>query len=700
MNKLKGDAYELQIKNYIINELNNKAYLWTETPENILIEFGIIGSHNQHRLNRIDNNSLIDTGIDIIQIDDQNKCILVQCKNGYKNGITINNLAGFFGWMCSLPELVGYVYYTNRLSKNIRELPYNNRIKYIKQPYIENNELNNISEFKPYDYQLEAFEQFKNNFNNRGILSLPCGTGKTYITYLCSTLYKQIIILSPLKEFAKQNLNRFIEYGYNKNTLLVDSDGERDIDNINKFINNEYFLISSTFCSVDVISKLQLDNVLFIIDEFHNLSKNNVTNENNDFYKLLNSDYNILFVSATPRVYELEDEDYNDSIFGNTIYNMSFTDAIKNKYITDYKIWLPSIHEDNEQLEEELSIYDINSVIKAKCNYLFSCLLNNGSRKCIIYCIDTTEITEIINGMNELNKFYYINYNINQITSKNNDKQRNKILNDFSNGTNIQLLFSVRILDECIDIPSCDSIYITYPSQSKIRTIQRLCRCIRLDKKNKFKIGNIFIWCNEYDLILETLSGIKEYDVFFKDKIQLNNTNYFGKSNNKFYINDKQLISNYLVGIKEFKQLTWIDKLKMVSDYIDENRKRPSQTDKNKDIKVLGKWISHQQQNYKNNKTIMKDSNIKKLYETFIEKYKEYFLDNNEIWLNNLKLVSDYINKNSKRPSDKDKNKDIKVLGSFLSHQQQNYKNNEQIMKDSNIRKLYEEFIEKYKEYF
>ena len=706
MNKLKGDAYEVQIKNYIINELNNQAYLWTETPENILIEFGIIGSHNQHRLNRIDNNSLIDTGIDIIQIDDQNKCILIQCKNGYKNGITINNLAGFFGWMCSLPELVGYVYYTNRLSKNIKELPYNNRIKYIKQPYIENNELNNITEFKPYDYQLEAFEQFKNNFNNRGILSLPCGTGKTYITYLCSTLYKQIIILSPLKEFAKQNLNRFIEYGYNKNTLLVDSDGERDIDNINKFINNESFLISSTFCSVDVISKLQLDNVLIIIDEFHNLSKNNVTDENNDFYKLLNSDYNILFVSATPRVYELENEledynneDYNDSIFGNTIYNMTFTDAIKNKYITDYKIWLPSIHEDNEELEEELSIYNINSVIKAKCNYLFSCLLNNGSRKCIIYCIDTTEITDMINGMNELNKFYYINYNINQITSKNNDKQRNKILNNFSNGTNIQLLFSVRILDECIDIPSCDSIYITYPSQSKIRTIQRLCRCIRLDKNNKFKIGNIFIWCNEYDLILETLSGIKEYDIFFKDKIQLNNTNYFGKSNNKFYINDKQLISNYLVGIKEFKQLTWIDKLKMVSDYIDEHSKRPSSEDKNKDIKQLGQFLSDQQKNYKNNKYIMKDTNIKKLYEEFIEKYKEYFLDNNEIWLNNLKLCEKYIIDNKKKPSTTDKNNDIKFLGSFLSHQQQNYKNNEHNMKDSNIRKIYEEFIEKYKEY-
>ncbi len=58
----------------------------------------------------------------------------------------------------------------------------------------------------------------------------------------------------------------------------------------------------------------------------------------------------------------------------------------------------------------------------------------------------------------------------------------------------------------------------------------------------------------------------------------------------------------------------------------------------------------------------MKDSNIRKLYEEFIEKYKEYFLDNNENWLNNIKLVSDYINKNSKRPSTIDNNKYNKYI--------------------------------------
>ena len=698
-NKIKGDEYEIQIRNYIINELNKKAYLWSDTPETILIESGIIASHNQHRLTRISNkeNPLIDTGIDIIQVEDDNLCSLVQCKNGYKNGLTMKDLTGFCCWMMMLDKLDGYVYYTSKLSTNVKELPINKRIQFIKQKYNEDIVNEETIIYKPYSYQLEAVIEFTNKFNNRGILSLPCGTGKTLISYLCSNKYKQVIIMSPLKQFAKQNLDRFIEYGYGNKTLLVDSDGERDIKEIKKFIkSNESFLISATFCSIDVIYKAlkYTDNVLFIIDEFHNLSKNNVVDEDNDFYKLLNSNYNILFVSATPRVYELEDDDYQLDLFGPIIYNISFDEAIKNNYITDYKIWLPSIHEDNDKLNQELSIYDIDLIIKAKCNYFYSCLLNNGSKKCIIYCVDTEEITNMIAGMNKLNDFYCLDYEISQITSKNTAEQRSTILTNFEDSSKIQLLFSVRILDECIDIPSCDSIYITYPSQSKIRTIQRLCRCIRIDKTNKFKIGNIYIWCSEYDDILETLSGIKEYDLFFKDKIMINETNYYNDSDKEKLIIDKKLVEKYIVGIKEFKQLTWTDKLKLVEDYIIEYSKRPSNSDKNKEIKQLGNWLLYQQTNYKNNKK------IRKYYEAFIEKYKEYFISNHEKWYNKLKKLEEYIIENNKRPSKIDKNEEIKYLGVWLGTQIQNYKNNKYIMQDENIIKEYEAFIKKYKKYF
>ncbi len=142
------------------------------------------------------------------------------------------------------------------------------------------------------------------------------------------------------------------------------------------------------------------------------------------------------------------------------------------------------------------------------------------------------------------------------------------------------------------------------------------------------------------------------------------------------------------------------NKLKLIEDYIIKNKKKPSSYDKNKDIKMLGQWITKQQNNYKNNEQIMKEENIRKKWKEFIEKYKEYFLLPEEIWLNKLKLVDNYIIENNKRPSELYKNKEIKKLGQWLLNQLKNYKNNKELMNDKNIRLLWEDFIEKYKKYF
>jgi hypothetical protein len=37
MNKQKGDIYEIYIRDHIINDLNKQAFLWSHTPEIILI---------------------------------------------------------------------------------------------------------------------------------------------------------------------------------------------------------------------------------------------------------------------------------------------------------------------------------------------------------------------------------------------------------------------------------------------------------------------------------------------------------------------------------------------------------------------------------------------------------------------------------------------------------------------------------------
>ena len=713
----KGYLYELQIRDHIINSLNKKAFLWKHTPETILINNGIIGSHNENRIKRKENviNPLQDTGIDIIFLEDETKCAIVQCKNGYMKGITMENLAGFMCWMATLDKLNGYVYYTDKLSINVKTLPINKRIQFIKQPYIETKIITDIKFNIDPDklaYQIIAQNNAKEYYidNKHGIISMPCGTGKTYTSYLISQMFKQIIIISPLKQFAKQNLDRYIEYGYKYNTMLIDSDGCRDINIINQFIKkNNRFILSATYDSVDMIY-MALDNMhkpFFIIDEFHNLSENNVLNDDDIFNKIICTKHRKLFMSATPRIYELEyTRDSYDYIFGETIYHMSFNEAIKMNYITDYTIWLPSIHEDLSELYNELSIYDIDYTIKAKCVYLYSCLINNGSRKCIIYCVDVKEINDMMTAMKTLNQFYYLDLHMDMITSNTTHTNRTITLNRFASSDKLELLFSVRILDECIDIPSCDSIYITYPTKSKIRTIQRLSRCIRIDRHNKYKQGNIFIWCDEYELILETLAGIKEYDIDFVHKIKTNCNNLYGKKNiDDMVMLDNELIQNYIIGIKEFKCISWFDKLEEIKRYIDMNGKRPSKRDTDNDITRMSRWLQHQVNYYKNKKYNMKNDVIYKAWYNFINtpNYKEYFISNEEEWTNKLYLVKKYIDINGQRPpSSPNTNNETRKQGIWIITQIGNYQRNRKIMKNKYIYDMWTKFItsDEYKKFF
>lgn len=735
-NQEKGLLYEKYVKSFIMQQLGKNAYLWNECPENILISNNLIHSHNDMRLLRKDMkegylHNHKDIGIDIIQIEND-KCSIVQCKNGYNNGLCVDDISGIMMRSNFLRDANTFIYYTNCLSRNIRYTakisPYvvnidcstkidkllqvsdDNKIYFVKLPYEDSNIVkeNIKTEIIPYAYQTEAVAKIKVHYqtNNRCILSLPCGCGKTYTSYLISNDYKHIVILSPLREFASQNLNRFVEYGYNKkNTLLVDTDGNRDIDSIKEFIkDHENVLISCTYNSMDLISEC-LDlfkDALFIIDEFHNLSKANISDDENNIFKLLTSDHKILFMSATPRIYDIEYDD-NESydteyLFGEVVYQMTFTAAISNKYITDYKIWLPSIHENNEALDKELSIYEIDNQMKNRCKFLYSCIANNGSRKCIVYCKDTDDMKVLMECMKTLNNFYIMDVEMQSISCEDSEKRRRSVLESFANNDDkIQLLFNIRILNECIDIPACDSIYISYAPKNKITTIQRISRATRTDKNNPYKIANVYIWCEAYEEILETLSSIKEYDIMFKDKIKVNAVNFYHSKEDKeieLVENDKVLLSNCIVGVKEFKMYSWEENLKMVEEYIKENLKLPSSTDKNPKIKQLAKWITEQKSNYKNKKWNMKNHRIRCLWETFTKQYQDCFINNEEKWIDTLVSLRTYIDENKKMPT---KCK----LANWKGAQIQNFKNKDKIVwNNNNIKNLWIEFIQQYEPYF
>ena len=180
-------------------------------------------------------------------------------------------------------------------------------------------------------------------------------------------------------------------------------------------------------------------------------------------------------------------------------------------------------------------------------------------------------------------------------------------------------------------------------------------------------------------------------------------TNYNKEDQNMKNENIRKLYEEFIKEYEEYfisNEELWKAKLVQVKEYINKNKKRPSNKDKNNEIKRLGEWLSGQQKNYKKECHIMKDDIIKKQYEEFMKEYEEYFISNEELWEIKLEQVKEYINKYKKRPSCSDKNNEINQVGHWLSTQQINYRKKGPIMENDNIRKLYEEFMKEYEEYF
>jgi hypothetical protein len=144
----------------------------------------------------------------------------------------------------------------------------------------------------------------------------------------------------------------------------------------------------------------------------------------------------------------------------------------------------------------------------------------------------------------------------------------------------------------------------------------------------------------------------------------------------------------------------WMKKLEEVKKYIDENGKRPPCKDKNIDVKRIGGWLSHQQTNYSKKEKIMKNEKIYNEWTKFIQQYKDYFINNEEQWYSTFNELKKYIDKNKKRPSNSDKNNEIKKLAGWICDQQKNYAKKDRIMKKNEIYDIWTNFIDKYKQYF
>jgi superfamily II DNA or RNA helicase len=724
-NIIKGTNYEIYINQYLndIDE-NNQSWMWKDIPENDLRNVGIIGDWNSYRLLRKDEeykNSITDTGCDILlKSKKDEKYYIVQCKNyDSKNYVRLSDLAGFYMMMHHY-QLEGMLYFTSKLSRHITDQKQTPTIQYIKKVFLEITQKENFNNLlsSPFDYQIEAYQTLKKCFTeqNRAILQLPCGLGKTLISMMIGLDYEQIVILSPLKQYCFQNLERYkAELRYKDyNGLIIDSDETRDIDYITQFIkDNKKIILSVCYKSCDVLYEVldKLNNYIIIVDEFHNISKNEIIGLNsNGMNQVLLSDSKIMFMSATPRIYEIDDEDLSDEIFGSIEYSYNMGDAIKTKKICDYEVFVPDITLNNnifiEDIQKEVDIHTISNEIVIKCNYLLRGMLETGARKCILYTRTHQEALAFKETFILINEYFAIELNVNTFLSIDNKSIRQQKLKEFTDFQGISILVSVELLNECIDIKQCDSVFITYWLKSITKYIQRISRSNRKDGNNINKISKIFLWLDEYSDMTDYITHLKDFDnSFCVSKVKImsinNHSNLILERNHN--ISKYEVLDNFLLNVKQ--ALTWDEKFHKLLKYIKEHGKIPSigkDTDDNIELKQLAAWHQTQKKNYDKKTKIMKHSKYYDIWTNFMTQNPTQFLNHEEKWIQKLNLVRDYIIQYKDSPSRYSKDEYEKDLGVWIAAQKANCKSQVKMFslgKYENILKLWIDFNTKFKKH-
>ena len=151
----------------------------------------------------------------------------------------------------------------------------------------------------------------------------------------------------------------------------------------------------------------------------------------------------------------------------------------------------------------------------------------------------------------------------------------------------------------------------------------------------------------------------------------------------------------------ETDEQKWYRLFKVLKDFIDTNKKLPSEKVGPEDEKKIARWLSTQKKNFLLKQDGMKNEDRYKSWENFLIDYNYYIKDEDKNWLENLEKLRNFIKTFERLPTELNKDTDDeKPLCKWISHQLQNYKKKQKCMKEPEKYYLFTDFLNEFHYYF
>ncbi|WP_042387498.1 DEAD/DEAH box helicase [Clostridium culturomicium] len=422
-----------------------------------------------------------------------------------------------------------------------------------------NNEIQLKEKYKPKPHQRKAIddviEGFKNN--DRGKLIMACGTGKTFTSLrIVEELLNgkgTVLFLVPSIALINQTMSEWTaQCNYTYDALVVCSDnkaskGENAVDlgipsttdvnrlynyvnNIENIGNNMHFIFS-TYQSIDVVSELQKRSKIkfdiVVCDEAHRTTGVTLGDSDESYFVKVHDNNFIqadkrLYMTATPRIFgdnvknkakdinaELCSMD-NEEKYGPEFHNLTFSDAVADNLLTDYKVLVLAIDQGYVELELQTLLMDKNHELKMNDSVKIMGCWNGLSKKSIeseddsfkvdpypmkravAFCNqikDSKRLVEMFNviqehirGNNPKEAESLVNIEIQHVDGSFNALEKKEKINwlkEDSEENTCRILTNARCLSEGVNVPALDAVMFLNPRSSMVDIIQSVGRVMR-----------------------------------------------------------------------------------------------------------------------------------------------------------------------------------------------------------------------------
>lgn len=414
------------------------------------------------------------------------------------------------------------------------------------------------------EHQSNALEAVKKGLAtaDRGKLIMACGTGKTFtglkIAEVLTGGSKQVLFLVPSLSLMSQTITEWtIESKTSLRSFAVCSDnqvGKRkngdDLADINihdlaypattdaqKLAakvahphDGEMTVIFSTYQSIQVISDAQKkyglpDFDLIICDEAHRTTGATLAGDDeSNFVKIHDQSFltgaKRLYMTATPRIFgdaivsKAKEVDAtlasmdNPLLYGETLFELSFSYAVQKGLLTDYKVLVLAVDEslvsegvqkrltdaDNElKLDDATKIigcYRALSKLDVKADVIAD---PHPMKRAVAFCRDIKSskaikaefalvVDEYLKNQPLAEGQIALNCEVDHVDGTYNATARNSLLGwlkeDAPENT-CRILSNARCLSEGVDVPSLDAILFLHPRKSQIDVVQSVGRVMR-----------------------------------------------------------------------------------------------------------------------------------------------------------------------------------------------------------------------------